>query len=327
MLFRISIALLIVLTSCLAKEATLKGVVLLDGVDGPGVANVSISVVDGLRSFEAIEVTYKKRLQELEGTNRASALRQERDQARDAAAKAAEELAKDQPGKTSELYREAMRYFLEGDVEQAIKTLDGEKLKGMLSATRERKAQAEKAIADVTQAWTTKARFLTLQFRFDKAEQAYKAAIEASPDSFEVNLAFGNFSQRLNRHATAMQAFNRCLDLARKSGNEPRIAGTLNNLGVLHRAQNRMDEARQAYEEALKIRRELARKNPDTYLPDVAETLNNLGILHRDQNRMAESRKALEEALGIYQRFAARDPEQYRVHVARLEQLLKALPK
>jgi hypothetical protein len=49
-------------------------------------------------------------------------------------------------------------------------------------------------------------------------------------------------------------------------------------------------EARKAYEEALKIRRELAAKNPETYLPYVAGTLNNLGILHRDQNRKDEAR-------------------------------------
>jgi hypothetical protein len=39
-------------------------------------------------------------------------------------------------------------------------------------------------------------------------------------------------------------------------------------------------------DEAPKIRRELAQKNPDTYLPDVARTLTNLGLLDRDQNRM-----------------------------------------
>src|ERR1035438_4671211 len=189
MIVRISIAVIVALAGCQAQAATLKGVVLLDGVDGPGVAKVRISAVDGanrtetdpdgrftlefpqkrpgetvrlvvrkenyevvndvqleqplptdadarpliliicrkgnreemgrrfyrLRSFEAIEQTYRKRVQELQGTNRASAadlekLRQERDHARDAAAKAAEDLAKDQPGKTSELYREAMRY-------------------------------------------------------------------------------------------------------------------------------------------------------------------------------------------------------------------------
>jgi hypothetical protein len=40
------------------------------------------------------------------------------------------------------------------------------------------------------------------------------------------------------------------------------------------------------YEEAQKIFRELARKNPDVYVPDVAMTLNNLETLDRNQNPM-----------------------------------------
>jgi hypothetical protein len=36
---------------------------------------------------------------------------------------------------------------------------------------------------------------------------------------------------------------------------------------------------RQELEEALKIRRELAQKNPETYLPDLAQTLSTLGRL------------------------------------------------
>jgi len=54
-----------------------------------------------------------------------------------------------------------------------------------------------------------------------------------------------------------------------------------------------MDDAREVYERALKSYRELARENPETYLPYVAATLNNLGILHRDQNRMDDARPVL----------------------------------
>ena len=85
----------------------------------------------------------------------------------------------------------------------------------------------------------------------------------------------------------------------------------LNNLGILDSAQNRMKETQNEYEEALKTYRELAQKNPETYLPDVAMALNNLGILDRDQNRTAEARMEYEEALKIYEAFAKQDPEQF----------------
>ena len=92
---------------------------------------------------------------------------------------------------------------------------------------------------------------------------------------------------------------------------------TLNNLGILDSDQNRMEEARKEFAEALQIRRELAQKNPETYRPDVAMTLNNLGILDRDQGRMEEARKEFEEALQIYRELAQKNPETYRPDVAK----------
>jgi len=88
-----------------------------------------------------------------------------------------------------------------------------------------------------------------------------------------------------------------------------------------------LKEARNEYEEALKTYRELAQKNPETYLPDVALTLNNLGILDSDQNRIAQARKEYEEALKILEDFAKQDPEQYTTDVKRLKKLLEELPK
>src|ERR1700756_2918890 len=67
-----------------------------------------------LKSFDAIEETYRKRVKELEDTQQATAaaltkLQQERDQARAAAEKASEQLAKNGPGQSSGLYQEAKR--------------------------------------------------------------------------------------------------------------------------------------------------------------------------------------------------------------------------
>src|SRR2546423_1601144 len=86
---------------------------------------------------------------------------------------------------------------------------------------------------------------------------------------------------------------------------------TLNNLGNLHGNQNRMEEARKAYEEALATYRTLAASNPDTYLPYVARTLCGLGRMHFATHKLKEARAALTEALNIYLKFAERDPAQY----------------
>ena len=57
---------------------------------------------------------------------------------------------------------------------------------------------------------------------------------------------------------------------------------TLNNLAILHKDQNRYDEALSEYEEALEIRESLAEKNPMVYKVDIAQTNYNLAILYRD---------------------------------------------
>ena len=90
---------------------------------------------------------------------------------------------------------------------------------------------------------------------------------------------------------------------------------------------NRPEEARKGFEEALKIRRELAQKDPDTYLPAVAHTLDNLANLDRAQNRPEEARKGFEEALNIYERFAEGNPERFQSDVARVKRQLQTLSK
>ncbi|HKI05829.1 MAG TPA: tetratricopeptide repeat protein [Thermoanaerobaculia bacterium] len=85
----------------------------------------------------------------------------------------------------------------------------------------------------------------------------------------------------------------------------------LNSLGSRYRRQNRMQEAREKYEEALKISRELAQHDSAIYLPDVEETLNNLGNLFSDQNRIQEAREKYEEALKISRNLAEENPVIY----------------
>src|SRR5258708_9997711 len=107
-----------------------------------------------------------------------------------------------------------------------------------------------------------------------------------------------------------------CMDWTRKEGKNAEPADKANNLGIPDRDQNRMEVARKEYEETLKTYRELARKDPETYLPYVAATLNDLGILNSDQSRMEEARKEYEESLKIYRKLAQKDPATYLPNVS-----------
>jgi tetratricopeptide (TPR) repeat protein len=128
-----------------------------------------------LKSFEAIKESYQKRLKELEDTRQATAaaltkLQQERDQTKESAEKLAEEMAKSQPGQSSELYKQAQRLFLDGKIDQAIGVLDDDKL-------RRSAEQAEKDLAEAIQGWRLKAQLFSLKYRFEEAEKAYEMAL------------------------------------------------------------------------------------------------------------------------------------------------------
>ena len=179
-----------------------------------------------LKSLEAIDETYRRKLAEVQATDAAAIakLRRERDQAKAAAEKVAEGLAKEKPGTGSDLYQAAMRLFLDGKVDEALANLSDAKLQALTKAAQAQKAEAEKAMDEAVQAWLLKAQLLTVQFRFDGAEKAYQEAINASPDSVTANFAFGRFNQDLNHYDKAGTAYERCLELARQKGNNADIA-------------------------------------------------------------------------------------------------------
>ena len=70
--------------------------------------------------------------------------------------------------------------------------------------------------------------------------------------------------------------------------------------------------------ESLKIRRKLAKTNPQTYLPSVANTLNSLGVLqdHINAHELAET--SFKEALSICKELAKLNPQTYLPHVAKM---------
>src|SRR5436190_420792 len=278
---------------------------------------------------KAIDETYKKKLQEAQNASAAelAKLRQERDQAKGATDKVIEGLAKQKPDVGSELYRTTTRLFLDGKVDRALVTLSDEKLRELSKARKEGKVEAEKITEEATRAWLLKAQLLTVQFRFNDAEQAYQGAIETSPGSFGANFAFALFSQQLNHYDKAMSAYGRCLELASRNQDNDKIAMTQTNLAILDAGLNRPEAARKGFEEALEIYRKSAKNDPDTHLPDVAATANNLATLDRDQNRPEAARKRYEEALKIYRQLAQKNPDTYLPYVALTVNNLAALDR
>src|SRR5215471_7546499 len=91
----------------------------------------------------------------------------------------------------------------------------------------------------------------------------------------------------------------------------------LNQL-FLDYSQKQAQQTRQEYEDALKTYRELAQKNPESYLPDVAQILSNMGLVDYSQNRMEQGGEEFRRALKIYRELAQRNPGTYQPAIAQM---------
>lgn len=91
---------------------------------------------------------------------------------------------------------------------------------------------------------------------------------------------------------------------------------------------NDFEKARCHYEEALQALRELAKQNPEEYLPKVATSLNNLGNLlsiTNDFKQLKQAQDYYEEALQIRRELMEKNPEAYEPDVAMTLQNLTIL--
>jgi tetratricopeptide (TPR) repeat protein len=249
-----------------------------------------------LKSSEAIETTYQQKLKVLEDEHRADAaaldnLQKERDQAKASAEKLAEEMAKNQPGQSFELYKQAQRLFLDGKIDAAIALLDNDEL-------RRSAEQAEKTLADAIQGWRLKANLFKLKFRFDEAEKAYEMALryinrETNPQLWaetedDVGITHDELGIRVegkagNEHlAAAITAYRSALEVYTREQLPQDWAMTQNNLGNALGAQAVRTEGPRGAEllaQAVSAFRSALDVRTREQLPqDWAMTQNNLGI-------------------------------------------------
>ena len=94
------------------------------------------------------------------------------------------------------------------------------------------------------------------------------------------------------------------------------VTNSLHGMGYKLQKINHFTQAEDEYNEALTIRRKLAKDNPDAYLSKVANTLNNLAALHNVTNRHQEAEAEYIEALTTYRQLADNNPDVYLPDVA-----------
>ena len=267
-----------------------------------------------LKGNQAVELTYRNKLAELQGRQTATAqerdrLLRERDQALAQVQEWARQAATRKPDEVGGTYREALRLFVEGKADAALQLLSDDRLQQEADKAKEQLHQA-------VQGWLLKGQLLASKFDYEGASRAYEKAVVSAPGSMEAWFAYAHFHQQQNHFAQGRRGYEQALTLARLASDNANVALMLANLGVMNHAENRHADARKQFEEALDIRRALAKHKPDIYLPYIATTLNNLGILSSDENRHAEARKQFEEALNLYRALAKHNSDVYLPYVA-----------
>jgi tetratricopeptide (TPR) repeat protein len=225
----------------------------------------------GVRSLKAIKEEFQKLLKDVQSSSAAemALLREERDQAKKAAG-IAKKLAQVEPGQSSQLHNLAIRLLVDGKVDQALKALDEEELRHSLEVGKRAKEEAEKTIEQAAK------------------DLVLRAQLLSSSNSYAVNDALASVNQILERYAVAISAYEHCLEVARRNGDDMKVSKILDNLSKLHHDQKQIEDARKIFEEALKTFRDLAWNSQETYLSDAGTTQNKLGLLHRD-NQMQDA--------------------------------------
>ena len=180
--------------------------------------------------------------------------------------------------------------------------------------------------------------------RLDEAEPLFRQAVAAREKLFEESpgtlklrgqLAhswnnLGRLLRARRRTSEAAGAYESALKVLRAEMGNPAeegapellklehvLAQSWNNLGILRREENRMDEAEQAYREALAIKEKLAERYSSVtqYRQDLAASLNNLGTLVSSIGRSSEAEAVYRRAIQLYERLAADSPADSRYAV------------
>ena len=225
-----------------------------------------------------------------------------------------------------EQVRQAKAYAAEGKFEEALALLGEDELIAeakrwsdlAAAVNNKQRVSVEKIVLRIQLLSAAKSDFTWVQQCINLYRQAVGFARPCYAPFDLASLVFSQakFLQENNQFKEAAEAYQEVLAYFQEQGELPNVATTLNNLANLHRNTHDFEAAEKEYQEALGIRRELAKTTPEAYLPYVAGTLNNLAVLHRNTHDFKSAEEEYQEALAQYRELAKTTPEAYLPYVA-----------
>lgn len=149
-------------------------------------------------------------------------------------------------------------------------------------------------------------------------EEALTVMIISLDSSAELARRFRQypFEQQMEALSIGLHACQQIVVYARALGDDACQAYYLVGEGLGYAEARYLTDAAGAYEDALKLYRALAERQPQVYTMHVATTLNNLGNVRARLFELDEADATLEEALAKYRVLAEQQPELYEPDVA-----------
>lgn len=138
-------------------------------------------------------------------------------------------------------------------------------------------------------------------------------ADERQPGEYYYNAGYFSY-QYFREYRSAINAYNKALNIYKADCSDKDIADTLNNLGIVYLYLNDFESTERMFGESLEIRHRLAAS--DQTLLDIASSLCNLGSLHCKLGRTGLAESAFIEALDILQSLARANPDVMNPHLA-----------
>jgi len=131
----------------------------------------------------------------------------------------------------------------------------------------------------------------------------------------------GHTYSRLEEIEKGEEYYGEAIDIYRnliKTNNTFRhyLASVLLNLGDLKNEIGDNATAKEVYEEALNIKHELSKENPQAHLPDLALIHNSLALVFAETNEFEKAEKSYIEAIEIYKNLSKGNRRTHLMHLA-----------
>ena len=208
---------------------------------------------------------------------------------------------------------------------RAARELEAEALRGLETNIEEYRLKIKTLQNAMAEEWLTEvvARPDTAWAVYDKAVAAARGQI--APEKLAGLLRdYADFLLKNKQYHRIGSLYAESLTIWRRLMQEnpdafaPDVAGTLNNLAILHADTQCQAQAEEEYAEALAIYRRLTQKDPNAFEPVVATNLNNIALLHSNARCYSQAEAEYEEALAIYRRLKQQRPDAFEAATARI---------